>query len=212
MNLWALQVLTAKLADNLDSVLEGVTLRTVKGEEEVKIGRRTLQCIPSSTPRYPDQMCLYERNTRRLFSSCFFSAHVNPQVGELGTDGTDRGGWAVYGSDWQFFFDCMFAPVVRQAETAVGKLDIAVAAGSAGAPSLLLQLKKLLGGVAGTQTGSRPVNMVLPRHGPLVRQSVSQLVTSYNRCAPPAGDMFAFMLHCLIVRALTHVRTFRTGV
>lgn len=139
-------------------------------------------------------MCLYERNTRRLFSSCFFSAHVNPQVGELGTDSTDRGGWAVYGSDWQFFFDCMFAPVVRQAESAVAKLDIAVAAGSAGAPSLLMQLKKFLGGAASTQTGSRPVAMILPRHGPLVRQSVSQLVNSYSRCAQPAAEMCALML------------------
>lgn len=178
----ASQVLTAKLGDDADNILKDVTLRVIKGENEIQIGRRTFQCLPSTTPRYPDLLCLYERNTRRLFSSCFFSSHVNPQKGELGTDGSDRGGWAVYGSDWQFFFDCMFAPVVRQAETAIEKLDISVAAGSAGAPTLLLQLKKLLGVSGATQAGSRPVAMILPRHGPLVRQSVSQLVNSYSKC------------------------------
>lgn len=178
-------MLTSKLGDDQAEVLKGVTIRTVKGEEAIQIGRRSLQCITASTPRYPDLMCLYERNTRRLFSSCFFSSHVNPQTGELGTDGTDLGGWSAYGSDWKFFFDCMFAPVVRQAQAAVQKIDISVASGSAGAPSLLLKLKNLLGGGGeSTGGGSRPVAMILPRHGPLVRQSVSQLVNAYVKYAP----------------------------
>lgn len=183
-----MQVLTSKLGDSEATVLEGVTVRTVKGEDTIQIGRRSLMCITATTPRYPDLMCVYERNTRRLFSSCFFSAHVNPQKGELGTDGTDRGGWAAYGSDWQFFFECMFAPVVRQAESAVQKLDISVASGSAGAPSLLLRLKNLLSGGGATAGGSRPVAMILPRHGPLVRQSVSQLVNSYAKYAHSIGE------------------------
>ena len=61
-----------------------VTFSTVKEDAEITVGRRTLQCIAASTPRYPELLCLYERTTRRLFSSCFFSAHVNPQQGQQG--------------------------------------------------------------------------------------------------------------------------------
>ena len=30
----------------------------------------------------------------------------------------DVGGWDVYGRDWQHYFDCMLAPVARQASSA----------------------------------------------------------------------------------------------
>lgn len=158
---------------------EQVAITVAAKEDEIRVGRRTLQCIATTTPRYPELLCLYERTTRRLFSSCFFSAHVNPQRGVTGTDGTDAGGWAAYGSDWEFFFDCMFAPVAPQAAAAVNKLSLSVATQS-GSP--LLALKRLLGGGKGDTSGSRPVASILPRHGPVVRRSVVQLVNEYTRC------------------------------
>lgn len=30
----------------------------------------------------------------------------------------DEGGWEVYKEDWRYFFDCMLAPVARQASKA----------------------------------------------------------------------------------------------
>jgi flavorubredoxin len=80
-------VLTAKLGDTGCEILNDpnkVTIFVPSKAEEIQIGRRTLQCIAATTPRYPELLCLYERTTRRLFSSCFFSAHVNPQKGVLG--------------------------------------------------------------------------------------------------------------------------------
>jgi hypothetical protein len=99
-----------------------------------------------------------------------------------GTDGTDAGGWQAYGSDWTFFFDCMFAPVVTQAATAISRLDIAVATGSKGAPQLLLLLKNALAGAKSPTVGKRPVAMILPRHGPVIRQGLAQLVSEYSKC------------------------------
>lgn len=40
----------------------------------------------------------------------------------------DVGGWDVYGNDWRHFFDCMLAPVAKQAAAALDKLDLEVVA------------------------------------------------------------------------------------
>ena len=97
----------------------------------------------------------------------------------------DKGGWAVYGPDWRFFFDCMFAPVVTQASKAVAKLDLAAATQNGAPLKLLRQLARMLGqdDRDAPRDGSRPLTMVLPRHGPVVRQSVTQLVREYDKCA-----------------------------
>jgi flavorubredoxin len=176
-------VITSLVAEGRCKVLgdpETVNFIVPTKTDEIFVGRRTLQCIMTTTPRYPELLCLYERQTRRLFSSCFFSAHVNPQKGFAGTDGTDIGGWAVYGSDWRYFFDCMFAPVVVQASKALGRLNLSVATASAASPLLVL---KLLFGGGGVDKSKRPVATILPRHGPIVRRSVVQLINEYGKCA-----------------------------
>lgn len=103
--------------------------------------------------------------------------------GSLGSDGADRGGWAAYGVDWQHFFDCMFAPVAKPTLQALNKLNIVPAPRSAG-PSLLAALASFLTGepskVPSQGTATR-VRAILPRHGPLVLQSVTQLVNEYAR-------------------------------
>ena len=96
----------------------------------------------------------------------------------------------------------MFAPVVTQAAKAIDKLDLSMkATGTAGSAGmgLLRKLSSLVGGGNGKQgseeagenvisrTGSRPVAMILPRHGPVIRQSVTQLLREYDGCAPPAA-------------------------
>ena len=80
-------VLQSKLNDSGCEILgdeSKVKIETVKEDSTISFGRRELQCFTASTPRYPELLCLYERTTRRLFSSCFFSAHVNPQAGMQG--------------------------------------------------------------------------------------------------------------------------------
>ena len=45
-----------------------------------------------------------------------FGAHVSPAKAGTPTGvAWDEGGWDVYGYDWRHYFDCMLAPVARQA-------------------------------------------------------------------------------------------------
>ncbi len=45
-----------------------------------------------------------------------FAAHVSPaNIGTPTGIAWDEGGWDVYGYDWRHYYDCMLAPVARQA-------------------------------------------------------------------------------------------------
>lgn len=75
-----------------------------------------LQLIPVPTPRWPDLLCVYHKTDRLLFTSNMFSAHVAPSVvNTSGESAADVGGWDMYGQDWRHYYDCMLAPVAKQA-------------------------------------------------------------------------------------------------
>ena len=75
-----------------------------------------LKLIPVPTPRWPDLLCVYHKTDRLLFSSNMFSAHVAPSVvNTSGESAADVGGWDMYGQDWRHYYDCMLAPVAKQA-------------------------------------------------------------------------------------------------
>ena len=75
-----------------------------------------LQLIPVPTPRWPDLLCVYHSTDRLLFTSNLFSAHVAPSVvNTSGETAADVGGWDMYGQDWRHYYDCMLAPVAKQA-------------------------------------------------------------------------------------------------
>lgn len=75
-----------------------------------------LKLIPTPTPRWPDLLCAYHAGSRLLFTSKLFSAHVAPSASKVPDDSPfDVGGWGTFEPDWRFFFDCMLAPVARQA-------------------------------------------------------------------------------------------------
>ena len=72
--------------------------------------------IPAPTPRWPDLLCAYHAGDRILLTSKLFSAHVSPTAaGDSPEDPFDTSGWETYEQDWKFFFECMLAPVARQA-------------------------------------------------------------------------------------------------
>lgn len=75
-----------------------------------------MRLIPTPTPRWPDLLCAYHAGDRILLTSKLFSAHVGPSAaGGSREDPFDAGGWEAYEPDWKFFFECMLAPVARQA-------------------------------------------------------------------------------------------------
>ena len=83
-----------------------------------------LQLLPVPTPRWPDLLCVYSPEDNLLFSSKLFSAHVAPSLaGTSGEAAVDVGGWDVFGSDWRHFYDCMLAPVAKQAAGAPASMD-----------------------------------------------------------------------------------------
>lgn len=76
----------------------------------------SLQLIPVPTPRWPDLLCVYHQTDKLLFTSKLFSAHVAPSVvNTSGETAADTGGWDMYGQDWRHFYECMLAPVAKQA-------------------------------------------------------------------------------------------------
>lgn len=59
-----------------------------------------------------------------MFPPQLFAAHVAPQAAGVATSVPwDEGGWDVYGHDWQHYYDCMLAPVARQAVGVLERLD-----------------------------------------------------------------------------------------
>lgn len=112
---------TAKLLPllNVTVAKAGATYTTTTGDE--------LAFIPIPTPRWPDLLCTYDPQKKKLFSSKFFSAHANPLlIGKDPDSVCDLGGWDLYYGDWRHYFDCMLAPVAKQAAgkdaTTLGKL------------------------------------------------------------------------------------------
>jgi hypothetical protein len=104
------------------ALLSGVSLNVAKPGATLELAPdHSLRFLPAPTPRWPDLLTVYSDADRLLFTSKLFSAHVSP--GNLGgaagaaaaASAFDDGGWDVYGSDWRYFFDCMLAPVARQA-------------------------------------------------------------------------------------------------
>ena len=149
------------------------------------------------------QLAVYSPADQVLFSSNFFSAHAAPA--SPGSSAFDDGGWAAYGPDWQYYFDCMLAPVARQATTALDRLAInAVPSADDGGPlaALLAPLRAALRLVSDLTLGADDgaaeplaVAVLAPMHGPCVRTSLTELVGRYGAwtAAQVAASSTAFV-------------------
>ena len=75
--------------------------------------------VPAASALPPALLChvpIVPMRRRLLFSSKLFAAHIAPAVaGADPGDAGDDAGWGVYGPEWRFYYDCMLAPVARQA-------------------------------------------------------------------------------------------------
>lgn len=195
LQLWltnpALQLLNDRAAadEGLANALKGVQVEVVSRGSELRLpGKRTLRFIPIPTPRWPDLVSIYSEEDKLLFSSNFFSAHAAPPSMVAGTRSTARadGGWSEYSGDWQYYFDCMLAPAARQAATALERLNInsTLSGGRGGLGAVLSRLADLVTELTmGADDGvAEPlaVSAIAPMHGPVVRQSLTELVRSYG--------------------------------
>ncbi|MEY2983527.1 MAG: hypothetical protein RLZZ568_144, partial [Cyanobacteriota bacterium] len=106
-------------AQNLEKLLEGIAYQVEiqKGNDVLNLGQgHELVFMPTPNPRYPGQLCSYDRRTQILFSDKFFGAHV------CGDQVFDEG-WSIYQEDRRYYFDCLLAPAAAQVSAALGKLS-----------------------------------------------------------------------------------------
>ncbi|XWK85728.1 MAG: diflavin flavoprotein [Phormidium sp.] len=93
-----------------------INILVVKGEEALDIGKgHHLEFITTPSPRWPDQLCTYDPQTKILFTDKLFGAHI------CGDQVFDEG-WTIFQEDRRYYFDCLMAPHARQVETALDKL------------------------------------------------------------------------------------------
>ena len=104
----------------------------------------SLCLIPAPTPRWPGALMAFEESTGLLMSSKFFSAHICSEAyAEANRSSSEE--------DRRWFYDCLMAPMARQVESVLDKLD------------------------------ELPIRTIAPFHGPAIAESWRSLVADYRR-------------------------------
>jgi len=107
-------------------------------------GPLRLRLIPAPTPRWPGALMAFEEHTGLLMSSKFFSAH-------LCSDAFEESNRSSTEEDRRWFYDCLMAPMARQVDTVVERLE------------------------------ELPIRTIAPFHGPAIAQSWRSLLADYRR-------------------------------
>ena len=79
-------------------------------------GGHRLCLIPAPTPRWPGALLAFEERTGLLMSGKFFAAHVC-------SEGFAEASRSSCEEDRRYFYDCLMAPMARQVEAVVDRLD-----------------------------------------------------------------------------------------
>ncbi len=113
-------------------------------------GGFSLCLIPAPTPRWPGALMAFEESTGLLMSSKLFSAHICAEAfAETNRSSTEE--------DRRWFYDCLMAPMARQVETLLDRLD------------------------------ELPIRTIAPFHGPAIAASWRSLVADYRRWGENQG-------------------------
>ncbi|QPN60908.1 diflavin flavoprotein [Synechococcus sp. CBW1002] len=103
-----------------------------------------LTLIPTPTPRWPGALIAFEQKTGLLMSGKFFAAHLCSEVlAESDRNSTEE--------DRRYYYDCLMAPIARQVEVVVNRLD------------------------------ELPIRTIAPGHGPAIAESWRSLLADYRR-------------------------------
>ncbi len=103
-----------------------------------------LTLIPTPTPRWPGALMAFEANTGLLMSGKFFAAHLCTEAfAEANRSSTEE--------DRRYYYDCLMAPMARQVEVVVDRLD------------------------------ELSIRTIAPGHGPAIAQSWRSLLADYRR-------------------------------
>jgi len=120
-------------------------LEVVKQEASRDLaGGHRLNLIPAPTPRWPDALVAFEERSGLLMSGKLFAAHLCSEAwAEANRDSSEE--------DRRWFYDCLMAPMARQVESLVDRLD------------------------------ELPIRTIAPGHGPAIEQSWRSLLSDYRR-------------------------------
>lgn len=121
------------------------TIEVVKQETSRTLADgHVLTLLPTPTPRWPGGLIAFEATTGLLMSGKFFAAHLcTEDFAEANRTSTEE--------DRRYYYDCLMAPMARQVETVVDRLD------------------------------ELPIRTIAPGHGPAIAQSWRSLLADYRR-------------------------------
>jgi flavorubredoxin/flavin reductase (DIM6/NTAB) family NADH-FMN oxidoreductase RutF len=113
-------------------------------------GGHRLTLLPAPTPRWPAMLMAFEERSGLLFSGRFFAAHLCSEVfAEATASGSEE--------DRRYYYDCLMAPMARQVEAVVDRLD------------------------------DLPIRSIAPGHGPAISSSWRSLLADYRRWGESQG-------------------------
>jgi len=113
-------------------------------------GGHRLTLIPVPTPRWPGGLVAFEERTGLLMSGKFFAAHLcGESFAEANPSSTEE--------DRRYYYDCLMAPMARQVEAVVDRLD------------------------------ELPIRTIAPGHGPAIATSWRSLLADYRRWGESQG-------------------------
>ena len=103
-----------------------------------------LRLIPTPTPRWPGALMAFEETSGLLMSGKFFAAHLcSESFAETNRSSTEE--------DRRYFYDCLMAPMARQVESVVERLE------------------------------ALDIRTIAPGHGPAISESWRSLLNDYHR-------------------------------
>ena len=120
-------------------------LQVVRGEMRLeRSDGRCIELLPTPTPRWPGGLMALEENSGLLMSGKFFAAHLcSERWAEANRSSTEE--------DRRYFYDCLMAPMVRQVETVLDRVD------------------------------ELSIRTIAPGHGPAIAESWRSLLADYRR-------------------------------
>jgi flavorubredoxin/flavin reductase (DIM6/NTAB) family NADH-FMN oxidoreductase RutF len=145
-DLWCQRSPTATTTDGADEAGPPLPpIDVVKHELSRELaGGHKLTLIPAPTPRWPGALLAFEDRSGLLMSGKFFSAHLCVETFAEAHRGTSE-------EDRRFFYDCLMAPMARQVEVVLDRLE------------------------------GLPMRGIAPGHGPAITESWRSLLADYRR-------------------------------
>jgi len=120
-------------------------IEVVKQEASLSLGDgHMLRLIPTPTPRWPGALMAFEETSGLLMSGKFFAAHLcSENFAEANRNSSEE--------DRRYFFDCLMAPMARQVDAVVDRLE------------------------------ELDIRCIAPGHGPAISESWRSLLNDYHR-------------------------------